>query len=138
VTSCATCHVGSSPYRRARTPEKASDHRSMASFREHYVPTGVTHRLPLGRRHTAAAHTRAGAPPSATGQSLAARRQTPWRPCRGSCRHGARAELLVTLLAYKNPSRVAPCARPRTHRPPSPAISAADDVAAPLAAVINR
>jgi hypothetical protein len=87
-------------------------------LRKHCVPTGVTHRLPLGRRHAAAAHTRAGAPPSATGRSPAARRQPPWRPCRGSCRHNTRAKLLVTLLAYKNPSRVTPCAHPRTHRPP--------------------
>jgi hypothetical protein len=111
----------SPPYRRARTPEQASDRRSMASLREHCVPTGVTCLLPLGRWHAAAAHMRAGALPSATGQSLAARRPLPWRPCRGSCRHDARAMLLVKLLAYKNPSRVTPCARLRTpHPPPSP------------------
>jgi hypothetical protein len=86
ATSCATFHVGSSPYHWARTPEQARDRRSMASLHKHCMPTGVTRHLPLGRRHTAAAHTRAGAPPSAIGRSPAARREPPWRPCRGSCR----------------------------------------------------
>jgi hypothetical protein len=40
----------------------ACDRRSMASLSEHCMPTGVTRRLPLGRRHAAAAHTRASAP----------------------------------------------------------------------------
>jgi hypothetical protein len=51
----------------------------------------------------AATHTRAGAPPSATCRSPAARRPPPWHPCRGSCRHDARATLLVKLRAYKTP-----------------------------------
>jgi hypothetical protein len=71
----------------------------------------------------AATHTRAGAPPSATGRSPAARRPPPWCPSRGSCRHDARVTLLVKLLAYKNPSRFTPCARlrlPRRLRPPLP------------------
>jgi hypothetical protein len=124
ATSCATCHVGSPPYRWARTPEQASDRRSMASLREHCVPTGVTRHLPLGRRHAAAAHTRAGAPPSATGRSPAARRQPPWRPCRGSYRHDARAKLLATLLAYK-PRRVSSLRVPENTAPAAIAIRVA-------------
>jgi hypothetical protein len=73
---------------------------------------------PTPRPVTRGAHTRAGAPPSATGRSPAARRPPPWHPCRGSCRHDARATLLVKLLAYKNLSRFTPCARPRIPRPP--------------------
>jgi hypothetical protein len=72
-------------------------------LREHCVPTGMTRRLPLGRRHAAVAHTRAGALPSATGRSSAARLQPPCRPCHGSCWHDARAKLLATPLAYNPP-----------------------------------
>jgi hypothetical protein len=118
--------VGELPRRLATVPPGAHAGAGLrplvhGKLREHCVPMGMTRRLPLGRRHVAAAHTRAGAPPSATGRSPAAHRQPPWRPCRGSCRHDAWAMLLVTLLAYKNPSQVTPCARLRTHRlPPLP------------------
>jgi hypothetical protein len=84
---------------------------------EHCVPTGVTRRLPLGRRHAAAAHRRASAPPSSTGRSPAARRQLPCRPCRGSCWHDARAKLLATPLAYKTPRVSALRARLSLHHP---------------------
>jgi hypothetical protein len=106
-------HAGAGP----RPPVHGKPPRALYAY-------GHDTRLPLGRRHVAATQTRAGAPPSATGRSPTARRQLPWRPCRGSCSHDAQMMLLATLLVYKTP-RVSSLRTPENAPSAAVAISAA-------------